>query len=77
MEKTIQELTFEEALAELEHVVRALEGGRLSLEEALALYERGRALADRCQKLLQEAQLRVHLLERNESSVIRLTPFEG
>lgn len=77
MNKAIQELTFEEALAELEQIVRALEGGGLPLEEAIALYERGRALADRCQQLLQEAQLRVQLLERDESGVIRLTPFEG
>lgn len=77
MDKAIQELTFEEALMELERIVRALEGGGLPLEEAMALYERGRALADRCQQLLQEAQLRVQLLERNESGAIRLTPFEG
>lgn len=77
MDKAIQELTFEEALMELERIVRALEGGGLPLEEAMALYERGRALADRCQQLLQEAQLRVQLLERNESGAIQLTPFEG
>ncbi|MCS6964158.1 exodeoxyribonuclease VII small subunit [Thermoflexus sp.] len=77
MSKAIHELTFEEALAELEHIVRALEGGGLPLEETMALYERGRALADRCQQLLQEAQLRVQLLERNESGAIHLTPFEG
>lgn len=77
MSKAIHELTFEEALAELEQIVRALEGGGLSLEEAIALYERGRALADRCQQLLQEAQLRVRLLERDESGTIRLIPFEG
>ncbi|WP_376791557.1 exodeoxyribonuclease VII small subunit [Thermoflexus sp.] len=76
MDKAIQELTFEEALMELERIVRALEGGGLPLEEAMALYERGRALADRCQQLLQEAQLRVQLLERNESGAIQLTPFE-
>ncbi len=77
MNKPIQELTFEEALSELEQIVRALEGGGLPLEEAMALYERGRALADRCQQLLQEAQLRVQLLERDEAEAIRLTPFEG
>ncbi|GBD10304.1 Exodeoxyribonuclease 7 small subunit [Candidatus Thermoflexus japonica] len=77
MNKPIHELTFEEALSELEQIVRTLEGGGLPLEEAIALYERGRALADRCQQLLQEAQLRVQLLERDESGSIRLTPFEG
>ncbi len=77
MGKAIQELTFEEALTELERIVRALEGGGLPLEEAMALYERGRALADRCQQLLQEAQLRVRMIERDESGAIRLIPFEG
>lgn len=77
MNKPIHELTFEEALSELEQIVRALESGGLPLEEAMALYERGRALADRCQQLLQEARLRVQLLERDESGSIRLTPFEG
>lgn len=77
MDQGIHEWTFEEAMAELERIVRALEGGGLPLEEAIALYERGRALADRCQQLLQEARLRVQLLERDEHGGIRLLPFEG
>lgn len=76
MYKPVHEMTFEEALAELERIVRALEGGGLPLEEALALYERGQALAERCQRLLQEAQLRVRILERDESGALRLSPFE-
>ncbi|SNB61569.1 exodeoxyribonuclease VII small subunit [Thermoflexus hugenholtzii] len=76
MDKPVHELTFEEALAELERIVRALEGGGLPLEEALALYERGQALAERCQRLLQEARLRVRILERDESGALRLSPFE-
>jgi exodeoxyribonuclease VII small subunit len=51
-------------------------GAVLPLEEALALYERGQALAERCQRLLQEAQLRVRILERDESGALRLSPFE-
>ncbi|WP_448594958.1 exodeoxyribonuclease VII small subunit [Thermoflexus hugenholtzii] len=76
MDKPVHEMTFEEALAELERIVRALEGGSLPLEEALALYERGQALAERCQRLLQEARLRVQILERDESGALRLSPFE-
>jgi exodeoxyribonuclease VII small subunit len=76
MDKPVHEMTFEEALAELERIVRALEGGGLPLEEALALYERGQAMAERCQRLLQEAQLRVRILERDESGALRLSPFE-
>jgi exodeoxyribonuclease VII small subunit len=76
MDKPVRELTFEEALGELERIVRALEGGGLPLEEALTLYERGQALADRCQQLLQEARLRVRILEREESGASRLAPLE-
>lgn len=77
MDPAIQALTFEEALAELERIVRALEGGALPLEEALALYERGQALADHCQRLLQEARLRVRVLEADAEGIPRLAPFEA
>lgn len=53
------ELTFEQAYAELELAVRTLEGGELSLAEALAAFERGMQLAELCDKQLQEAELRV------------------
>jgi len=53
------DLPFEQALAALEEIVRRLEGGDLPLEEALALYERGMALAQHCQELLDRAELRV------------------
>jgi exodeoxyribonuclease VII small subunit len=53
------ELPFETAFSQLEDVVQRLEGGELPLEEALALYERGMALAEHCQSLLNQAELRV------------------
>lgn len=53
------DLPFEEAFSALEEIVRRLEGGELPLEEALALYERGMALARHCQELLDRAELRV------------------
>jgi|YelNatPaOPRAMG01_1025707.scaffolds.fasta_scaffold410287_1 exodeoxyribonuclease VII small subunit len=60
MATTIEaDLPFEQALAALEEIVRRLEGGELPLEEALALYERGMALAQHCQELLDRAELRV------------------
>ena len=45
MVRPVEELTFEEAFAELEETVRKLEAGGLTLEESLALYERGQALS--------------------------------
>lgn len=58
-EKPIEELTYEEALAELESIVEMLEGEQSQLEEAIKLFERGQALAARCGVLLEAAQLKV------------------
>ncbi|WP_328292433.1 exodeoxyribonuclease VII small subunit [Kineococcus sp. NBC_00420] len=53
------ELTYEQARDELVDVVRRLETGGTGLEEALALWERGEALADRCQQWLDGARARL------------------
>ncbi|HEC33746.1 MAG TPA: exodeoxyribonuclease VII small subunit [Chloroflexi bacterium] len=58
----VQELSFEEAFAELEETVRKLEAGGLTLEESLALYERGQALAAYCNAQLDQAELKVRQL---------------
>ena len=70
--KAIEELTFEEAFAELEETVRKLETGGLSLEESLALYERVQALAGHCGRQLDEAELKVRQLAPEGQEV----PFE-
>lgn len=57
-----EELSFGEALAELELIVRALEGGQIELEDGLARYERGVALLRACQEKLAEAKQRVTML---------------
>lgn len=57
-----EELTFEEALTELENIVTQLETGDLTLEEALALFEQGQTLAQRCSAQLDAAALRVEQL---------------
>lgn len=56
--------SFEQCLAELEAVVKELEGGELPLERALALFERGAALSDTCRRQLQEAETRVEMVVR-------------
>lgn len=55
----IDELSFEEALAELQALVKALEKGDSKLEEAIRAYERGAALKRHCEKKLREAQEKV------------------
>ncbi len=59
----IENLTFEQAFAELEESVRTLERGELPLEESLALYERGQELSAYCAKLLDEAELKIEHIE--------------
>lgn len=61
------EPSFEEAYRELEATVRRMEAGDLTLEEALAAYEKGVRLARRCQAALDEAQLRVRQLSEGEA----------
>lgn len=58
-QKPIEEMTYEEALAELERIVSALEGEQNQLEESIKLFERGQALAERCSVLLEAAELKV------------------
>lgn len=58
-EKSVDEMSYEEALAELEGIVETLEGEQGQLEEAIKLFERGQALAKRCGVLLEAAQLKV------------------
>ncbi|MBS3896902.1 exodeoxyribonuclease VII small subunit [Silanimonas sp.] len=53
---------FEQALEELDGLVRTLESGDLSLEASLALYERGVVLYRQCQGALEQAELRIRLL---------------
>lgn len=54
-----EETTFEAARARLEEVVQQLEEGDLSLEEMIALYEQGQALAQLCQDRLDSAEFRI------------------
>ncbi|HFE65852.1 MAG TPA: exodeoxyribonuclease VII small subunit [Chloroflexi bacterium] len=62
MTEEIEKLSFEEALVELEEIVTKLEAGELTLEESLALFERGQKLAALCNQQLDEASLRVEQL---------------
>jgi exodeoxyribonuclease VII small subunit len=55
----IAKLSFEDALKELEDIVRRLEAGNAKLDEALAAYERGALLKQHCESKLREAQARV------------------
>jgi exodeoxyribonuclease VII small subunit len=58
-ESPIENLTYEQAFSELEEIVTALESNEHSLESAIALFERGQALARYCAGLLDQAELKV------------------
>jgi exodeoxyribonuclease VII small subunit len=71
--KPVEDLTYEEAFAELESIVNTLEekGSQNPLEEAMSLFERGQSLVRRCSELLEGADLKVRQLSGEE-----LTDFE-
>lgn len=73
---TISDLSFEAAMAELERVVRALEGGQVALEDSIALYERGAALRAHCDTRLRAAEARIEMIRAAEGRVTT-TPAEG
>lgn len=55
-------MTFEQSMARLEAIVRAMERGDVALEESLKLFQEGTELVRNCQKLLDEAQLQVKMI---------------
>lgn len=70
--KNTEELSYEQAFAELESVVEALESEQRPLNESIALYERGQELAKYCAGLLEKADLKVRQLSGDQ-----LAAFEG
>ncbi len=70
------DLTYEQAFQELEAVVHQLEAGDQSLEEALALFERGQLLAARCSGLLGVAELKLQQLTAGGDGSVRAIDLE-
>lgn len=71
------ELTFEQAFHQLEETVHSLEAGELSLDDALALFERGTRLAATCDRLLNEAELRVRHIQPDGTGGLDAVPFDS
>ena len=72
----MEPLTFEEAYAQLETAVTALQDGQMPLERALHYYEEGMKLAQYCNELLQKAELRVHQLSVDSQGEIVLQSLD-
>jgi len=69
------ERSFETIQAELESIVRRLEAGDLPLAESLALFERATALAEECNTLLDQAELRVRQLVMRADGAVQADQF--
>jgi exodeoxyribonuclease VII small subunit len=67
--RRVADLTFDEALAELQQTIAELETGGQPLERTLALHERGAALLERCETLLRSAELRMRQLVSKGSNL--------
>ena len=75
MPKKSSEPNFESSLAELEKLVASMESGDLSLEEALATFEKGIKLTRSCQQALDQAEQKIQILTQGADG-IQAEPFE-
>ncbi len=74
----IAAMTFEEAMKELENVVKSLESGNVALEDSIKLYERGAALKAHCEAKLKAAEEKVAKITLGENGQpTGTTPVEG
>jgi exodeoxyribonuclease VII small subunit len=69
-------LSFEDALAELDRIVRGLEGGQQKLEDAITAYERGAKLRQHCEAKLAEAEQRVQVIVAAADGTMTLRPTD-
>lgn len=71
----IAALSFEDALSELEQIVRRLETGTAKLDEAIAAYERGALLKRHCEAKLREAEARVEQITVGADGTLKAEPL--
>lgn len=72
----LESLSFEQALEELEGIVRDLETGKAPLEESIGAYERGIALKTHCEKKLKEAQSKIEKITISADGSVKIEPFD-
>ncbi len=76
MTKSIEKMSFEEALAELEEIVNKIDTGQESLADAVSSFERGVALKNYCEKMLKEAKLKIEKITITAENKIEFTEVE-
>ena len=69
------DLKFEDCLTRLEQIVALLEGGNLSLEDSLKVFEEGIGLARHCAKYLADAERRIEVLAKDDAGSLGTRPF--
>ena len=69
-------LSFEQAMQELETIVRRLEDGKVALEDAIKLFEQGETLRSHCETKLKQAQTRVEKIVENKNGEVTTTSLD-
>ena len=75
MENDLKELSFEEAIQQLETIVRELESGRIKLDDAVTAYEKAISLKQLCESKLSAAKLKIEKLEITPASEVKSSEF--
>lgn len=73
----VETLSFEEALGELETIVRRLETGEAPLEDSINAYERGTKLKQHCEKKLRDAQAKIEKISVSNDGTVTTHPLDS
>jgi exodeoxyribonuclease VII small subunit len=73
----VKTMSFEQALAELEKIVKTLEEGKAPLAESIAIYERGEALKAHCEALLKAAESRIEKITLRNGQAVGTEPLDS
>ncbi len=80
MFEDIKNLSFEEALQELETIIKKMENGEVKLSDSVSLYERGIALKNHCEEVLKSAKLKIEKIQlkpmENGDTEFETVPFD-
>ncbi len=76
MATPVEKMSFEEALTELEEIVRDLESGKAPLDQSISAYERGTALKKHCESKLRDAQLKIEQINLDQDGNVSKQPIE-
>lgn len=72
----VKDLSFEQAMEELDSIVRALESGQAPLSDSVASYERGVALKQHCEELLKQAQAKIEKISVGPDGTVSAEPLD-